>query len=98
MLLFAAHVDSDLMYAGSFAAGFEAVGPGMPMNFVPNPFRHDWNDPRDAKNFVCGSCDASGIVSPVAPLPPAAALAAAAASAEPGLIALPLTTFHPGGS
>ena len=72
------------------------------MNFTSRPLRHDWNVLIAVKNFVVGSCVASGIVSLLAPLAPDAPLAPSAlgAAAVPGRIAcLPsLLTVQPSGS
>lgn len=101
MLLLAAHVDNDLMYAGSFAGEFGFLESGIPMNLVPRPRRHEEKELSAPKNFVWGSADASGIVSlvaPDAPLAPDAPGAAVAPESDAGWIAPLFVTFQPGGS
>ena len=73
------------------------------MNFTPRPLRHEENVLSAPKNFVCASCDASGIVSAVAPDAPLAPDAPEApvpdeTAALAGRIAPLLVTFQPGGS
>ena len=51
---------------------FGLFASGTPMNFTPRPLRHEENVLSALKNFVCGSCDASGMVSAVAPDAPLA--------------------------